>query len=271
MSIKETLKQWMPPIVPRLPILRNIFSSLRGDGFSGDYKTFEAAVAECGAGYTAENVIESILKRTLDAKSHQEKSTFHDDRFYRMGFAFLHARMAIGANAPLHVLDFGGSLGGHFFAMRSWLGEPLTWTVVETEPMAKAGTKHLANESLRFASDLNLVKDRAYHLVLASGSLQYLPDPHAKLRELFALGSQYLVVDRVPILQAERDRLMIQKINPKFYRASFPAWFLSERSWRKTMTDKGGSILLEWDVPEDSPYIDGKRTTYKGFTLARSC
>jgi putative methyltransferase (TIGR04325 family) len=259
----------MPPIVPRLPIISAVFNGLRGAGFHGNYRSFAEAAARCRAGYEADNIVEHALKVALEFRARHEGPSLFDSRFYRSGFALLQARIALEPGLPLHVLDFGGGLGEHHFSLRKWLGEPLTWTVLETAPMAQAGNRHLANEHLRFASELNSVRDRSYQVVLASGVLQCLPEPHRKFDELSALGATYFILDRLPLIDAGSDRLTIQKVPSHIFKASFPAWFLSEKAWRKTMADAGWSVLLEWNVPEDAPYLDRKPCPYKGFALKR--
>ncbi len=210
------------------------------------------------------------MKCALETRAQSGRATLHDPRAYPTGFALLQARLALGAAQPFHVLDFGGGLGEHYFSLKRWLGKPLTWTVVETEPLVAAGSRHLTEDGLRFASDLLSVRDRNYQVVLASGVLQYLPEPRLRLRELSELATPYLVLDRLPLMDVERDRLTIQKADPTLFRASFPAWFLSERAWRKTLADAGWSVLLEWDVREDAPFLDGRRRPHKGFALERS-
>jgi hypothetical protein len=41
----------------------------------------------------------------------------------------------------------------------------------------------------------------------------------------------YLIIDRTPFIEDEVDRLTIQKVHPRIYSASYPAWFFSRQKF----------------------------------------
>jgi putative methyltransferase (TIGR04325 family) len=110
--------------------------------------------------------------------------------------------LASGAR-PLRVLDFGGACGGAFFdAERLLPGRIERWAVVDTPMMARAGRENFGSEQLQFHESLSeFVGDSPstateFDLIMASGVLQYLPDPNGLLLQLGRLNSRYLYLTR---------------------------------------------------------------------------
>jgi putative methyltransferase (TIGR04325 family) len=62
--------------------------------------------------------------------------------------------------------------------------------------------------------------------LIASGVLHCLPTPMQTLDSLLAKQFEYVLIDRVPLVEFQRDRLTIQHVPPSIYEATYPAWFL---------------------------------------------
>jgi putative methyltransferase (TIGR04325 family) len=269
MNVRQTLKHWMPSFILESPLVSALRHKPSPFGHFGNFASYEDACVPCGNGYADEEVVRVLLDRAFrETRRLQESPQVLDDRTARLGFAMLHARLACGNAVAFHVLDFGGALGDHYWRLRPWLVDPLRWTVVETKPMVRAGGEHFANEELRFSADLGHVKSEPYFVVLACGVLQCMPDPYRTFDELSALGSTYLIVDRLPILPSSQDRLTVNHVDPRLLDVSFPAWFFSESKWLRRVAD-GWQTVLTWDVPEDALLLDGQNVAYKGFLLRR--
>jgi putative methyltransferase (TIGR04325 family) len=67
--------------------------------------------------------------------------------------------------------------------------------------------------------------------MLLSGVLQYLEEPYRRISELNDYGFHYIIVDRAPLIAADDDVLAVQHVQRNIYKASFPAWFFSERKF----------------------------------------
>jgi len=208
-------------------------------GHLGDYESFEDARAESG-GYqddailrvTAENTrrISGVSLSTVDAH-------------------MLAALRQVLPDRPARILDFGGALGGHYFSMPRFIGDRIErWTVVELPRTAALGNSEFADGRLSFG-DMEEAD-----IAIASGSVQYTPDPCgalARLRE----RAPHLILDKAPVHPI--PRWTVQRIDPRLFgvEVSFPAYFFGEEEFR----DLTGAPLIEWDMPEYQALLDGER------------
>jgi hypothetical protein len=76
-----------------------------------------------------------------------------------------------------------------------------------------------------------------------------------------------LILDRLPLLLAGRDRLTIQTV--PYYHARYPAWFLSEEKLLRSLACLDWTIRLRWRVPEDTLWLDGRRLHDSGLLATR--
>jgi putative methyltransferase (TIGR04325 family) len=159
---------------------------------------FISALAECGEGYDDPDIAKVIAFRTAKWKGEIGEALLLDqitNAVFAVGIA--------GANLterPLRVLDFGGGCGIHYFSARSVFTAPLKWAIVETltmvehaAPIGAGGNFEAYDGITQAASSLGRVD-----LVLASGAIQYTPDPMASLDALIAIGASYFVLARFP-------------------------------------------------------------------------
>lgn len=96
-----------------------------------------------------------------------------------------------GAHDPIHVLDFGGAAGLHYLvAKQAFPRKRFRWAVIETAEMANAAA-HLANEELRYFTDLKDGKHwlQRIDLMHCVSALQYVPEPESILESLVRAGA----------------------------------------------------------------------------------
>jgi putative methyltransferase (TIGR04325 family) len=100
----------------------------------------------------------------------------------------------------LHVLDFGGGCGFHYFTAKRAFNVAMRWAVVETPTMAKQANK-IANGQFEAYETLEKAVSslRRIDLVHASGAIQYDPDSMATLSALIALRAKLVMLARFPI------------------------------------------------------------------------
>ena len=96
---------------------------------------------------------------------------------------------------PLHVLDFGGGAGLHYFVARQAFPQrQFRWAVAETPSMA-TGASRFADGRLCFFTSI----DEAAHwlggigLIHCVSALQYVPEPEATLHGLVTLGASSML------------------------------------------------------------------------------
>jgi putative methyltransferase (TIGR04325 family) len=173
------------------------------------YPSFNSALAECGDAYNDPDIAKVIAFRTAGWNRNFEDKLWPDN--------VANTLLAVGIAAanlterPLRVLDFGGGCGIHYFTARSAFTLPLKWAIVETPvmlehaaPMGAKGNFEVYDEITQAASSLGRVD-----LVIASGAIQYTPDPMASLDALIALGAPYFALARFPAW-AEQTTVGIQ-------------------------------------------------------------
>lgn len=208
MALKDIVRQLAPPII------MNFFKRHRNT--SSDmprFASYEAALAYCsGVGYEHDKLIEAIrwnteqlrerlaAGRPLDVDGGDFKNLMVLERAVR--------------NGELHVIDFGGACGMHYFKARAYFGDRvrLQWHVVETRgmvtqcaPLASAGLHF--HESMESACEACPEAD----LLFTSGAIVYTPDPLAFTRRIIGSNARFLYITRQGLLEDNRTVVTVQQ------------------------------------------------------------
>lgn len=264
-SARQTLAQWIPPAAKSL--LQSRFGSVR---FHGDYPTWEAAQRDC-AGYDAGSILDRVREASLAVK--EGRAAFERDSvlFDRIQYSWpvLASLLWIASrnDGNLHVLDFGGSLGSSYRQNLGFLSglKSLRWSVVEQPHFVACGKEKFEDGTLRFFPDI--ASCAAWHkpdVILLSSVLNYLDRPYDMLASMADSGIAHILVDRTPFIEGDRDRLTVQKVSPRIYPASYPAWFFSRRKFFSFFA--GRYQLIEEFDSLDRANIPSR---YLGFLFAR--
>ncbi len=281
MSLRAILRELCPPVIPRLVRgLRPSPGDAPPDGaimFSGDYRSWEDA-ERASTGYADREILArtraAMLKvRNGEAAFERDSVTFQvmEHRFPLLARLL---RAAVAREGRLSVVDFGGALGGGVSSRgRGFLSviKELRWSIVEQPAHVACGQTEFADDQVRFYLSIEdcLPRRAAEDLLLTSGVLQYLPRPYAALEDLLAHGVEHVIVDRLAFLRRNQDRLTIETVPEVIYRASYPAWFLSETTFRQTVGDAGYTLIADFDAL-DTCAPDNERAYYKGFLLEKT-
>jgi putative methyltransferase (TIGR04325 family) len=229
--------------------------------FTGDYPSWEAACREC-SGYDSEDIAERVLQTTL-AVLRGEFAWERDSVGFReagCSWPLLSCLLRCAAlnGGTLRVIDFGGALGSVFFQHRKLLQglSLLDWRIVEQPCFVVRGRSsvccHPLARELTFHETLEQAMQAGVpDVLLLSSVLQYLQDPLQSLTEMLALGIPHVILDRTAVLRgAEPSLLSVQRVPASIYRASYPAWFLSEKQLMKICTGSY-SLTAEWTNDDD--------------------
>jgi putative methyltransferase (TIGR04325 family) len=160
------------------------------------YPDYATALAACGPGYHDADIAEVVAFRTGQRiEPHAPAPEQALNTIIAVGIA-----AADAPNRQLHVLDFGGGCGLHFFRVATVTRTSLRWAIVETPTMA-ARASMLAQNYFRMFTKVSEAAAAlgAVDLVHASGSIQFAPDPPATLRELVALRPRHILLARLPL------------------------------------------------------------------------
>lgn len=182
-------------------------------------------------------------------------------------------RHALRHGGHLDVIDFGGSLGSTYRQCLPFLPAlaGLRWQVVEQPHFVEAG-QEFADDVLSFhLTTTGLPAPRAPRLLLASSTVQYLPEPHRLWSdaENADLGVDTVVIDRTPVWAGAEDIACVQHAPRHIYPASYPCWILSEPRLVERMS-AAWRLVAQFDSAEGIHAIRrGPSFRFKGFVFER--
>jgi putative methyltransferase (TIGR04325 family) len=219
-----------------------------GSGWSGDYKSWQDAMKFC-SGYDDPSITEKVLSSILETKDQSDR--YERDSSIIEGtpdFAFNSLRWikCFAEGNKINLVDFGGSLGSSFFQLKPFLDNySVKWNVIEQEHVSAVGKSKLENDQLKFFSNIQNIRDASsISTFFSSSALQYLQDPYKVLHDLNLREFNYLIFDRLSVLESDKDRLTIQVVPKKRYKAIYPCWFLSKEKFLNYL-NKLGFVLMD--------------------------
>ncbi len=202
--------------------------------FSGDFATWAEARA-CTAGYDAEAVLQRAVDAAREVRAgraawERDGTTFATPALHQPLLAALQA--AAGGVRQLVVVDFGGALGSTWHQHRRALERIVArWRIVEQPAFVDAGRREFSDEVVSFHASL----DEACgfgppDVILLSSVLPYVEAPHELLAALVRRRPPHVILDRMPFIAGERDRLVIQTTPDALGGGSYPCWLFAQES-----------------------------------------
>lgn len=263
-KIKPILKAFIPPII------LNIYKNIRVDnryGFFGNYSSWEAAQQD-SIGYNSDIILDKVRDSLLKVKTgeaiYERDSVLFDKIQYSFPVLAGLLRIVSTNGNKLSVLDFGGSLGSHYYQNKQFLSslDSLKWSVVEQENFVKCGKQLFKDEHLKFYFDTETCwRYEQPDVILISNVLQYLHDPHNFLKNLVKYRAKHIIFDKTPFIKSSHDQITIQKVPPAIYDASYPAWFFNKDKFLEHF-EHDYKLVAEFYNPEITVNIPCK---FKGF------
>lgn len=238
-------------------------------GWHGNYKSWDDARSKC-TGYNSDLIIERVRASAIKVKegsaSYERDSLIFDEIQY--SYPLLSGLMWIAARngGILKVLDFGGALGTSYFQNRLFLDKlpEVKWCVIEQAEFVKIGRQSFEDEKLHFFfSPEECLRSFDINVVLLSSVLQYLEDPFELLDKIKSFNIKYLIIDRTPFIQG-KNRITVQKVNPRIYKASYPCWFLNKPEFIARLTPSY-NLIHEFDALDRANI----RSEFKGFLMQK--
>ena len=264
-SLRQVIKKITPPIF--LDIFRRGITKY---GFFGNFPTWKDAV-NASTGYNSDEIIRKVKESLLKVKSgeavYERDSVLFDKIHYSWLLLAGLLWIASQRGNRLNLIDLGGSLGSSYFQNRKFLIhlKELRWNIVEQKKMVECGKKYFENKHLKFYFDLNnCIKEQNPDAIMLSSTLQYIEKPYSLIRKIMDNRFDFIIIDRTPFIEGDKDRLTVQKVSPRIYKASYPAWFFSETKFLKYF--EGKYELVEEFNAFDKANIPSR---YKGFIFRR--
>jgi putative methyltransferase (TIGR04325 family) len=213
-----------------------LFSSKRKEiqyGWFGNYTSWQDAATLAG-GYDSGNILQKTKDALLKVKNgtavYERDSVVFDKIEYPFPLISCLLRSAALLKRPLNILDFGGSLGSTYYQVKDFIGTDCcsSWNIVEQEHYVNCGKLNFQDGHLQFYESIDAcLQDKKIDLILISGSIQYLQEPHVMLEQIAGYNFDFVVFDRTAFHDQAEDRLTLQIVPPEIYEASYPSWFFA--------------------------------------------
>lgn len=258
--MKKFLQNILPPVMIRL--LSGIYY-----GWHGEYSTWEKAKRKA-SGYDSDIILQKVRESAI--KVRDGKAVFERDSvlFEKVQYSYplLAGLMWIAAikKGKLNVLDFGGSLGSTYYQNKSFLDtlDEINWCIVEQPEFVNEGIANFTTERLHFFYSVeDCLKNYPVDVIVMSSVLQYLDRPFDFIEKILNLNVKYLIIDRTPFIDG-KDRITIQRVNPKIYKAEYPCWFFNKENFISRFK-RSYKLILEFEALDRSNIP----SEFRGFLL----
>lgn len=263
MQARDLARNWVPPA------MIDIGRRFARHGWSGDYLSWAAAAAHC-PGYQESAIVDHVeraVRAVLAGRAAGERDGVVLDRVEPRWPLLTHLFRAAALDGRLSVLDVGGSLGSSWLQHRNLLpGIPLLkWMILEQPEYVRRGRNLFPGGLPAFSEELDEAWSSAPNVVVLSAVLPYLGEPHRMLADIIARGPRWIILDRTPVWDAGRDRITIQRVPARFYKASYPSWIFDRNTLLATFA-KNYVMSTEF-ASADRMNIPG--VTFNGWCLER--
>jgi putative methyltransferase (TIGR04325 family) len=261
---KQSIKNLLPPLLVNSFRKTGLFNTIH---WSGDFTSWKEALS-ASMGYQSDEIIDKVKNALLKVKNgealYERDSVLFDEIEYTWpvlsGLLWIYAQ-----EQHLTLIDFGGSLGSTYFQNRKFIGSlnAVQWNIIEQEKFVNVGLAHFQDTRLKFYYDIDSCLEKTSpNCLLLSCVLPYVEDPHGLVSKLMDYNFKFLIFDKMPFLDGIKDRLTVQKVPERIYKASYPAWFFSEQKF-KTPILKKYEVVEEFNCPD----VANIKSVYKGMIL----
>lgn len=232
---RETFREWMPPKVWNWLRLR--FSGYRivknwpaaSDG------GWECAADEAAVGY--DNGVRRLVEGIPIGFEARQDITFLSDNDKNMHNIIAQLGLIVAKTAmrcgDLRILDYGGGFGIHELAIKRFFPQMrYEYTVCELPEFCEKGRR--INDRVRFVPCLEQA-GTGYHLVYASGSLQYSKEWRALIADLCSATIGSVFINRTPFVFREASFITVQRA----YGTEYPGWVFNFNEVVEEFSKKG--------------------------------
>ena len=247
------IKNILPPLIYeslfRWYKQRNKNKFLLWEAYDG---TWQEAEKEC-TGYGEASILEKVKASTIQVKNgaaaYERDTVLFDEPMYNwplissLQYVLQHAK-------NLRIIDFGGALGSTYFQHRTFLNqvESMHWHIVEQTNFVDCGQENFTENNLRFEYDIASAARQGIDAILFSCVLHYLQDPFPFIEEAVRAKIPYLIIDRTPFTDADKDVMTIQYVPEKIYKAKYPCRIFSEEKFKQKLLQH---YTLIWEFDND--------------------
>lgn len=249
---------------------------IKANEYYGFYSSWEEAKKQT-KGYEDKLIFEKVKKAALAVKSgkalFERDSVLFYEKIYDWPLLAILLKIAYENNDKLNLVDYGGSLGSTFFQHRRFLSnlDEIRWNIIEQKHFVNYGKKHLSTKQLKFYFDLSgCLKNNKPLALLASGVLEYLENPFEVIKKIISFNIPNIIIDLTPFISSSEHKILIQKVSPLIYDASYPMWAFN---FEKFIDLFKKDYKLEISFPSychTDVTVNGKMMTWKGIYFTRN-
>lgn len=241
-----------------------------GYWWSGDYDSWSNAETEC-LGYSEHHIVEQVkdtLLITKDREDIYERDGCIINGEPEYAFELLHWIKESSVNNEINLIDFGGSLGTTYHQLKKYLKDyRVRWNVIEQKNYVEVGKKTFENENLKFYNTIEeCITETTPNCFISSSAIPYIESSYDILSTIINYNFEWVLLDRISVIDGDKDRITIQIVPPDIYKAIYPCWFFSEKKLINTFL-KGDyehiKTFYALGGKNFAPKID--TSAYKGF------
>jgi putative methyltransferase (TIGR04325 family) len=246
----------------------------RSFGWFNDYKTWEEAKKACNT-YDEQAIHEKLKSATLKVKNGEaayERDGIIYSQIYYSWPLLSHLLLAASQNNnELSIIDFGGSLGTTFFQNKKYLNQlnKAQWDVIELGYLIETGKNEITENGLNFYYTIEQAFEAngKHNILIINGVFPYLENPYETFNLFKSFDFEYIIIESTYFNYEARDRICIQKTNPKAYTAFYPCWLLNYEKVKTTFSDQY-DVFAEY-LNDIHFYLDGERVEYRSVVFKK--
>lgn len=197
------------------PVALTAVRRLRSGSGRKQYASHAEAVADCAARADATADSAGVVVAKTQRYRDELLRARHSAPITATNAYSLCALLAVLDQEVVHVLDFGGAAGAHYFLTRAILpfSRGLNWTVVETPEMVERARPVLSSDELSFSSNVLKAASRLGRIDLlhTSGTLQCVGNPHDALQTLLSVSPQFILFNRLGLTTGDHDVITVHE------------------------------------------------------------
>lgn len=255
------IKEFLPPVFVR-------FITGLMYGWQGNYSTWQDAQNK-STGFDSEIIFEKVKNALLKVKNgeavFERDSVLFDKVQYSFPLLSALKYVALTEQSSMHVLDFGGSMGSSYFQNKLLLEKVnnFSWNIIEQEHFVKEGKNSFADAHLNFYYNIEeCLNEKNINTLLLASVLQYIEHPYELIKELTSKKFKYIIIDRTPIYSDKKERITIQKVPSKIYKAKYPCWILNEKTLLNHIEQARYELIFDSESNESMNLKDAKLKGY---------
>lgn len=266
----KIIKKITPPIIIDLSI-KIFFTKKTKYGFNGNYETWELA-SQKTTGWETDVILKKI-NASINYSNEQNNSFERDGEIitssnqnFPLMFSILDSINL--EKLKLNIIDFGGSLGSHYYRYKPFINNSvkISWAIIEQKKYVDIAKEQNKNSELSFHYSISkALESNHFNTFFSSGTIQYIQKPFEILDEVIRNKFSTIILDRVFFIDDINDRICIQTVDPNiFYEASFPVWLFNEKKFKNYLSESY-TLISEFMSEDNDNQIEGKKIYHKGF------